>query len=576
MFKTRGLSLVLTGLLVACAGPAPRMPADPPPVEPSAPNAQVLPYPNTKRVDVVDDYHGTSVADPYRWLEDQDGEETAVWVEAQNQVTFGYLERIAERGAIRKRLTGLWNYERFGTPHKQGGKYFISRNDGLQNQSVLYWTEKLDGELKLLIDPNTLSEDGTVALSGTSISDDGKSMAYGLAASGSDWQEWRVRDIETGQDTGDHLKWIKFSGAAWTKDNKGFFYARYAEPKSEGGKYEDVNYYQKLYYHRVGDQQTDDRLTYQRKDHKDWGFSGHVTEDGEYLIIRVRVGTDRKNGVFYQDLGRKRGRRRKSATVELLNDFDASYSFVGNKGPVFWFRTDLDAPRGRVVAIDTRKPEKKHWKELIPESEDALRGVSAVGNRFIAQYLHDAYSQVKVFKLNGKLERAIKLPGIGSAGGFGGKQRDKETFYSFNSYTTPATIYRYETDSGRSEVFKKPSVEFDPADYETEQVFYESKDGTRIPMFISRKKGTPRDGKRPTYLYGYGGFNIAITPRFSVPNLVWMEMGGVLSLHNIRGGVNMAKTGTRPARSYASRTCSTISSRPVSGSSPTNGPTRTN
>jgi prolyl oligopeptidase len=488
-------------------------------------------YPDTETGDVVDDYHGTKVADPYRWLEDTDSDKTAAWVKAQNEVTFAYLEQIPERDALRKRLTQLWNYERFGLPHKEGKRYFVSRNDGLQNQSVLYTMDALDGDMKLLLDPNTLSADGTVALSGTKVSHDGKLMAYGLSASGSDWQTWRVRDVETGKDLDDELKWIKFSGASWTKDDKGFFYSRYDEPENKGKQYEDTNFYNKLYYHRLGDPQAKDELIYERKDHKEWGFNGYVTEDGRYLMIRVRQGTERKNAYFYRDLRKKKGE-----IVELLNEFDASYGLVGNKGPVFWFRTDLDAPRGRVIAIDLRKPARDEWKVIIPEAKETLRGVSAVGNRFIASYLKDAKSQVKVFDLKGKLEREVKLPGIATAYGFRGKLKDKETFYSFSNYYTPGTIYRYDIAKGESEVFKAPKVGFNPDDYTTEQVFYESKDGTTVPMFISHRKDLERDGNTPTYLYAYGGFNAAITPRFNVPDLVWMEMGGILAIPNLRGG----------------------------------------
>ena len=494
-------------------------------------------YPKARRDDLVEQLHGVDVADPYRWLEDLDSDETRQWVRAENEVTFAYLDTIPQRQAIRTRLTELWNFERFGLPTRRGKRYFISRNDGLQNQSVLYWTDALDGELHPLLDPNELSEDGTAALSGTALSEDGRYLAYGISRSGSDWQEWFVRDVDSGKDTGDHLRWIKFSGASWTKDGKGFYYARYDEPKQEGDKYEDVNYYQKLYYHALGTDQAEDTLVYQRKDHKDWGFDGEVTEDGQYLIIHVRVGTDPKNGIFYQDLRRRRRKGGKAAPiVELLARFDAKYAFVGNDGPVFWFRTDLDAPKGKLIAIDTRKPDRARWKTLIPEGDATLVSVSVVGDRFFAKYLKDASSQIRVFDLKGRDKGEVALPGLGSAYGFGGRRKDRETFYSFTSFAQPATIYRYDVRKGASEVFKAPKLAFDPANFVTEQVFYPSKDGTKIPMFISYKKGTGRDGERPTYLYGYGGFNIPITPGFSVPNLVWMEMGGVYAVANLRGG----------------------------------------
>ncbi|HVY71413.1 MAG TPA: prolyl oligopeptidase family serine peptidase [Verrucomicrobiae bacterium] len=489
-----------------------------------------LKYPVTAKVSQVDDYHGVKVPDPYRWLEDDNSAETKAWVEAQNRVTFGYLEKIPARAAIKQRLTKLWNYERYGVPFKQGGRYFIVKNDGLQNQSVLYTMATLDGEPRLVIDPNKLSADGTVAMSGSALSEDGKLMAYGLSISGSDWQEWKVRDVDTGQDRPDHLKWVKFSGASWTKDGKGFFYSRYDEPAATN-QLKGVNYFQKLYYHRLGAPQSEDELVYHRDDHKDWGFGGEVTDDGRYLIINISQGTDRKNRVYYRDL-----QTPAAPVVPLLDDFDADYGFIDNDGPVFWFRTDYQAPRGRVIAIDTRAPERSNWKEIIPEAKETLRGVSAVNQQFIANYLQDAHSRVKIFGLDGRFVRDVQLPGIGSVGGFGGKRDETETFFSFTSFTAPGTIYRYDMKTGQSSVFRAPKVDFDPAQYVTEQVFYTSKDGTRVPMFITFKQGINRNGKNPTLLYGYGGFDISLPPSFSVANLVWMEMGGVYALANLRGG----------------------------------------
>jgi prolyl oligopeptidase len=487
-------------------------------------------YPSSRKSDQVDDYHGTQVADPYRWLEDPDSEETKAWVQAQNKLTFGYLQEIPAREKIKQRLTKLWDYEKYSIPFKEGDRYFYFKNDGLQNQSVLYTLTSLDAQATVLLDPNKLSEDGTVALSGLSISENGKLLAYGLSTSGSDWQEWKVRDIETGQDLEDHLKWIKFSGASWTHDDQGFFYSRYDEPK-EKTKLEDVNYYQKLFYHRLGTPQSEDILIYQRPDHKEWGFGGGVTEDGRYLIISVWLGTDPRNLVFYKDLTNPN-----AEVVELINEFHADYSFIDHDDGVFYFRTDLDAPRGRVIAIDTKNPEPKNWQEIIPQSAETLESVGIINNQFVADYLQDAHSQIKIFNLNGEFVREVELPGIGSAGGFNGKRDDTETFYSFTSFTTPGTIYRYDMISGKSEVFRQPKVDFNPDDYETKQVFYHSKDGTRVPMFVTHKKGIKLDGNNPTYLYGYGGFNISITPSFSVSSLIWMEMGGVYAIANLRGG----------------------------------------
>ena len=492
-------------------------------------------YPTTRKTDQVDDYHGTKVADPYRWLEDPDSEDTKAWVEAQNQITFGYLGEIQVREKIKQRLTQLWNYEKYGSPFKEGDRYFYFKNDGLQNQSVLYTLTSLDAEPTVLIDPNILSEDGTIALSGLSISEDGKLMAYGLSTSGSDWNEWKVRDVETGNDLSDHLNWVKFSGASWTHDGQGFFYSRYDEP-NEATKLEDANYYQKLYYHKLGTPQSEDTLIYHRPDQKEWMFGAGVTEDGRYLIISIDRGTDPKNLVFYKDL-----QTPDSPIVELISEFEASYSFIDNDGEMFWFRTDLDAPRGRVIAIDTKNPPLSPlanggWKEVIPQAAETLEGIGLLNNQFIADYLKDARSSIKIFNLDGSFVREVELPGIGSAGGFGGKRYDTETFYTFTSFTTPNTIYRYDMVSGESRVFRKANVDFNGDEYETRQVFYSSKDGTQVPMFITHKKGLQLDGNNPTYLYGYGGFNVSLSPNFSISRLVWMEMGGVYAIANLRGG----------------------------------------
>jgi prolyl oligopeptidase len=477
---------------------------------------------------VVDIYHGQPVPDPYRWLEDLDSERTRAWIEAQNRLTFDYLQRIPARQRLLERLRQLWNYEKYSQPFKEGGRYFYFKNDGLQNQSVLYTQESLEAEARVLLDPNTLSEDGTVALSGIAISRDGRYLAYGLSRSGSDWQEWKVRDIETGEDLPDHLRWIKFSGASWTPDGQGFFYSRYDEPPP-GREYESANYFQKLYYHRLGTPQSEDLLVYHRPDQKEWGFAGGVTEDGNYLIISVWRGTDPKNLLFYKDL-----RDPNSPVVELIREFEAEYSFVGNDGSRFWLLTDLNAPRRRLVAIDLDNP--GQVQEVIPEAEETLQGVSLINNQFVAFYLKDAHTQIKTFALDGTYLGAIPLPGLGSASGFGGKRYDTETFYTFTSFTTPPTIYRYDFTTGRSTLFRQPQVDFDPQAYEVQQVFYPSKDGTRIPMFLVHRRGLARTGDHPTLLYGYGGFGISLTPSFSVGLVAWLEMGGVYAQPNLRGG----------------------------------------
>ncbi|MFS8852137.1 prolyl oligopeptidase family serine peptidase [Synechococcus sp. R5-16] len=477
---------------------------------------------------VVDIYHGQPVPDPYRWLEDLDSEQTRAWIEAQNHLTFNYLQQIPARQRIRERLTQLWNYEKYSQPFKEGGRYFYFKNDGLQNQSVLYTQESLEGQARVLLDPNTFSEDGTVALAGIAISRDGRYLAYGLSRSGSDWQEWKVRDIETGEDLPDHLRWVKFSGASWTLDGQGFFYSRYDEP-APGSEYESANYFQKLYYHRLGTSQSEDVLVYHRPDQKEWGFAGGVTEDGNYLIISVWRGTDPKNLIFYKDL-----RDPQSPVVELIREFEAEYSFVGNDGSRFWLLTDCQAPRRRLVAIDLEQPDRV--QEVIPEAEETLQGVSLINNQFVAFYLKDAHTQIKTFALDGSYLGEIPLPGLGSASGFGGKRYDTETFYTFTSFTTPPTIYRYDFTSGTSTLFRQPQVDFNPQAYEVQQVSYTSKDGTRIPMFLVHRRGLTRTGDHPTLLYGYGGFGISLTPSFSVGLVAWLEMGGVYAQPSLRGG----------------------------------------
>ncbi len=494
----------------------------------------MLSYPTTRTTDTTDTYHGITVADPYRWLEDPNSEETAQWVAEQNKVTFSYLNALPGRDRLNARLTELWNYERYGIPFKKASRYFYYKNNGLQNQSVLYTLPDLDAEPTVLLDPNTLSEDGTVALAGTAISEDANYIAYGLSTAGSDWVEWHVRDIETGEDTEDVVQWVKFSGASWTHDNQGFFYSRYDKP-NEASKLEDVNYYQKLYYHRLGTPQSEDTLIYERPDQKEWGFSGGVTEDGRYLIISVWRGTEPKNLLFYKDLEDPN-----AEVVELISEFEAQYSLIDNEETLFWFRTDLDAPKGKVITIDISGPDKgsdkSSWQTLIPETEETLESVGVLNHQFVADYLKDAYTQIKIFDLAGTPVKEIELPGIGSAGGFNGKRSDTETFYSFTSYTVPSRIYRYDFATGKSMLFREPTVPFDPDAYETQQVFYPSKDGTKVPMFITAKKGLVLDGENPVLLYGYGGFNISLSPAFSVSNLVWLELGGAYAVANLRGG----------------------------------------
>jgi prolyl oligopeptidase len=485
-------------------------------------------YPPAPKGEQVDDYHGTKVADPYRDLENTDSETTKKWIEAENKLTFDYLAGIPERKKINEKLTALWNYEKYTVPFREGGRYFFSKNTGLQNQSVLFTAPALPGDAKALLDPNTLSKDGTVALTGYDVTGDGKLLAYGIAVAGSDWQNWKVRDIETGKDLPDDVQWVKFSLGSWKEDKSGFFYSRYDAPAS-ADKLKQAFYFHKLYFHKLGTPQSQDELVYERKDHKDWNFSGEVSEDGRFLIIHVSQGSNPKNQIFYKDLTKA-----DSPVVELLNKQDASYSFLGCEGNIFWFETDLAAPKGRIVSIDISKPEE--ITTVVPEAADKLQNVEVVGDRFIASYLKDAHSAVRLFELSGKPAGEIKLPGLGTASGFKGKRKDSETFYSYVSFTEPPAIYRYDLKSGESKVLFRPKVDFKSDDFMTEQVFYSSKDGTKVPMFLTYRKGLEKNGNNPTMLYGYGGFNSPATPSFSASIAAWLQMGGVYAVANLRGG----------------------------------------
>ncbi len=493
-----------------------------------------LDYPSTRTVNQVDNYHGVKVSDPYRWLEDDNSEETKAWVKAQNKVTFAYLDTIPEREKIKNRLTELWNYEKYSAPFEQGGKYFYYKNDGLQNQYVLYVADSINDKGRVLIDPNKFSKNGTVALAGIAISDDAKTLAYAIAVAGSDWREYRFMDIETGKQLPDVLKDIKFSGVSWSKDGKGVFYSRFPTTDDKS-KLTKINYNQKLYYHKLGTPQSEDKVIYARPDDKEMGVGGGVTEDGKWLIIYVTKGTSPKNMIYYKDLTRKN-----SKVMPLVSEFVADYTFVGNDDSTFYFRTDNDAPLAKIVSVDVNTKD-RNWKDVIPEAKETLRGVDFVNNQFVLSYLKDAYTQVKIYDINGKFVRNVELPGIGSASGFNGERFDKEVFYTFSSYNRPPTIYRYNLVTGKSEKFREAEVKFNPDDYVVKQVFYPSKDGTKVPMFIVHKKGIKMDGGNPTLLYGYGGFNVSLTPGFSVSRLAWMEMGGIYAVANLRGGGEYGK-----------------------------------
>ncbi|MBB6053163.1 prolyl oligopeptidase [Armatimonas rosea] len=509
----------------------------PPAPRPSSINPMTkVTYPTSRTVEVVDTYHGTPVADPYRWLEDANSAETVAWITAQNDTAGAILKSLPAREGLQKRLTALWNYERFGLPSHHGSRYFYSRNDGLQNQAVQYVAESLDAEPRVLLDPNMLSTDGTVALAGMSVSEDGNLLAYSIARSGSDWQEWHVRDVTTGKDLADKIEWSKFSGASWLKDGSGFFYSRYAAPDA-GTALQGANYNHKVYLHKLGTPQSADTLVYERPDHPDWNLGAMVTDDGRWLVLVANKGTERRNYLFLKDLTQP------SAPVQdFLAAGDAAYSPVGNDGSVFYLVTDRDAPLKRLVAVDSSNPAPSAWRTVLPESKETLQGASLFGSTVLATYLKDARSVVRLHNLStGELIREVALPGIGTAVGFDGKREDTETFFAFSSYTSPTTLYRYDLTEGVSTVFKAPKVAFDPRQFETKQVFTTSKDGTKVPMFLTYKKGLELNGNNPVYLYAYGGFNISLTPGFSVAALTWMEQGGVYAVANLRGGGEYGK-----------------------------------
>ena len=442
-----------------------------------------LVYPTTKTVDQIDDFHGTKVEDSYRWLEDdvRTSKEVEAWVDAQNKVTFDFLNSIPQRAGIQKRMTELWNFEKIGAPFKRGGRYYFSHNDGLQNQNVLFRQDTLDSDSRVLLDPNSWSKDGTVALSGSAFSDDGRYVAYGVQDAGSDWNTWKIMEIESGKILDDELKWVKFSGADWTPDSRGFFYARYPQP-DEGAAFQSLNTNMKVYYHRVGSTQSSDVLVYERHDHPDWGFQLNVSDDGHYLIITVWVGTDDRYRIVVKDLTEPYG-----LPYELIDNFDHEYSFIDNDDHILYFKTNVDAPLRRVIAIDLKKPARENWEEIIPQTENALDSVGIVGNMFVCDYLKDAKTQVRLHAMDGSFVREVEFPGIGTAAGFDGRRKDTDTFYSFSSFALPPTTYRYNMITGSSELFRKADAKFNPDDYKTSQVFYDSKDGTKVPMFLCHK-----------------------------------------------------------------------------------------
>jgi len=514
----------------------------------TASGARPFTYPSARKSDQVDSYHGVQVADPYRWLEDPDSPETRAWISAQNMLTTTFLNAIPQREALRARLGALWNYEKYDTPVKRGDRYFYALNTGLQNQAVLYVQEGRSGTARALLDPNTLASDGTVALNSRVPSSKGKYLAYGVATAGSDWVEVRVRDVASGADLADTVRWIKFSVPSWSKDEKGFVYARYDQPSQDKALSQIVKN-QKIYYHAVGTPQSSDRLVYERSDRPDWIWGTEISDDGRFLIISASEGSDPKTRIFYMDLKDPQKPDFSGKMVEVLGAGDAEYDVVGNIGDLLYIRTDKGAPRGRIIAVDVKDPFESKWVTVVPESDDVLTGARFIGGRLFTTVLKNAHSAIYSYavpalssKAAGKTSAAlgerveVKLPGLGSLSGLSGNLHDSEVFYGFMSYLAPTTIYEYDIKSGTSKVFRSPKLGFDPSLYETRQVFYASKDGTRIPMFITMKKGTVLDGKNPMLLYGYGGFNISLTPAFNPRTLVWLEKGGIYAVANLRGG----------------------------------------
>jgi prolyl oligopeptidase len=484
-------------------------------------------YPPARQADVVEDYHGTLVSDPYRWMEDPDDPEVLDWVAAQNRLTREYIDG-PTRERIEQRLTKLWNYPRYSLPYRKGERYFFWKNDGLQNQSVLYVQEGLEGEPRVLLDPNRLSPDGTIAVAGISISQDGSLLAYRLSESGSDWQTIHIREVNSGLDYPEVLQWCRFAGIAWKPDNSGFYYDRYPEPGVVPEA--ERKYHNRVFWHQLGTPQAEDRLVYERPDNKELGFAPIVTDDGQYLILHVWHGTDEQNRIYYRPVASD------GSFVRLLDEADAGYYFIDNDGPVFYFQTDLEAPRGRIIAIDTDRPDRDRWREIVPQTERVLAFVTMVNDQFVTAYLEDAHHRLFVYDRNGRPVREIDLPTIGSIAGLSGRREDPFMFFGFQSFLYPRTIFRYDLVTGERSLFHAPEIDFDPDRYETRQVFVTSKDGTRVPMFLTHRKNLELNGENPTLLYGYGGFKISLTPSFSIPRLVWLEQGGVFALANLRGG----------------------------------------
>ncbi|HZR36856.1 MAG TPA: prolyl oligopeptidase family serine peptidase [Nevskia sp.] len=496
-----------------------------------AARAGALAYPAAPRGDVVDSYHGVQVPDPYRWMEDIDSTGTRAWVEAEARLSSEYLAAIPGRDRLAERMRRIWDFERWSTPDRHGKRWFFSHNDGLQNQPVLFVTENPRSKGKVLLDPNTLSKDGSVSLRSSAASDDGRYFAYALSEAGSDWQVWHVRDTVSGRDLPDELRWSKAGGGSWRKDGSGFYYTVY-DPPGAGEQLKAANEYEKLVFHKLGTPQSADTLVYGRSDDPGWYIGSDVTDDGRYLVVTANHGTRVENTLLVQDLAAADGK-----VSEVIPQDNAVHQVIGNVGDTFYMLTDEGAPRYRVVALDLKDPAPERWRTVVPEGPDTLETAGLVGGQIVAQYLHDAHSAVRRYALDGRLLGEVALPGLGTASGFDGHFKDRDTYYSYSSYTTPPAVYRLDLASGRSSPWHAPKLAgFRPQDYQTRQVFYAGKDGTRVPMFITARKGVKLDGNNPTILYGYGGFNLAQLPAFQPNIAAWLELGGVFALANLRGG----------------------------------------
>ena len=509
--------------------------------------AAALEYPAAHSVEQVDVYHGQRVADPYRWLEDVDAPETRRWVEAQNAFTESQLARMPERAQFHKRLTELWSFSRQSAPTKVAGRYLFTRNDGLQNQDVLMIQDLLEDPPRVLLDPNQWSEDGTVAMTLAKPSPNGELLAYGRAAAGSDWNEFRIMSIDGNASFEEVLQRIKFSSLSWTADSRGFFYSRYPQPPKQsaaGDGVFDALAHQRLYYHRVGTPQSEDLLVAEAPEQPKWGFASSVTDDGRYNVIAIWRGSENANAVWVQDLKEPKQPQVQAPITRLIPDFEASYVLVASRGNTLYFRTDLNAPRGRIIAIDLDQPQKKHWRTVVRESKAVLKHALHAGDQLVLVYMDDAVERIRRYQFNGRRLKDIELPGLGRLGTYrsgtaaniSGKAGDDELFFAYSDFRQPLTVYRSDLATGSVRPLFEPELQFDPSEYETKQVFFTSRDGTRVPMFISHKRGLKLDGSNPTLVHGYGGFDVSLTPWFSVPYFAWMDAGGVFAVANLRGG----------------------------------------